>query len=270
MRSEINYSCWREEHQNVLKGFPGKNVKLLFSGGKDSSLALDFILRAGKEFGFDFETHAAAYPVHMYTDVEKDRIASYWNNRGADITWHDLEVTDEIKDAVNPCLVCLKLKRRLLKTNLSRTIEDWENLVLIVNYSLWDLASYCVEYMLMGISSIPDQEAGVQKNSRILETAQRFYPLLKMKEGYTVFQPLIKYNTNEILKVIRKRGIPTLSIPCEFRDFRPKRIFEKYYEKMRIRFDYEQVFQFARKSLNLPDISSYRSLSKEEYLLNIF
>lgn len=270
MRSEMSYSRWREEHQDILKGFPGKIVKLLFSGGNDSSLALDFILRAGKEFGFSFETHAAAYPVHMYTDVEKNRITSYWNNRGANIIWHDLGVADTMPDEEDPCLVCLKLKRRLLKKNLVKTIQDWKNLVLIINYSLWDLASYCVEYMLMGISSIPDEQADAQKNSRILETAQRFYPLLQIKEGYTVFQPLIRYNTNEILKVIRKKGIPTLSIPCQFRDFRPKRIFEKYYEKMGISFDYEQVVQFARKSLNLPDISFYRSLSKEEHFLNIF
>jgi len=269
MRSEISYSRWREEYQNVLKGFPGKIIKLLFSGGNDSSLALDFILRAGKEFGFNFETHAAAYPVHMYTDVEKNRITSYWNNRGADINWHDLEVTDNMTDEADPCLLCLKLKRRLLKNSLVKTIQDWKNLVLIINYSLWDLASYCVEYMLMGISSIPDKQANVQKNSRILETAQRFYPLIKMKEGYTMFQPLIKCNTDEILKLIRKEGIPTLSIPCQFRDFRPKRIFEKYYENMGIRFDYEKVFQFARKSLNLPDISFYHSMSKEEHFLNI-
>jgi tRNA(Ile)-lysidine synthase TilS/MesJ len=269
MRLETRYSCWREEHQNILKEFPGKKVKLLFSGGRDSSVALDFILRAGKEFKFDFETHAAAYPVHMYTEAEKDRITSYWNNRGANIIWHELEETDELKDAVNPCLVCLKLKRDLLKSKLTTTIQDWENLVVIVSYSLWDLASYCVEYMLMEISSTPDQDAGAQKRNRVLETAQRFYPLLKMKEGYRVFQPLIKYNTSEILEVIREQGIPTLSIPCKFSDFRPKRIFEKYYEKMGIRFDYEQVFQYARESLNLPDISSYLSLSKEEYLLNI-
>lgn len=270
MHSEISYSHWRAEHQDVLKGFRGKNIKLLFSGGNDSSLALDFILKAGKEFKFDFETHAAAYPVHMYTDVEKDRITSYWNNRGVDIIWHELGLTDEIEDAVNPCLLCLKVKRELLKTNLTRTIDDWKNLVLIVNYSLWDLASYCVEYMLMGFSASPDESTGLQKNSRVLETAQRFYPLLKIKEGYTVFQPLIKYNTNEIVNLISECGIPTLSISCKYSDFRPKRIFQKYYEKMGMRFDYEQVFQFARKSLNLPDISSYLSLSSAEHLLNIF
>ena len=270
MHSEVSYSRWRAEHKDVLRDFPGKNIKLLFSGGKDSSLGLDFVLRAGKEFGFDFETHAAAYPVHMYTEVEKDRITSYWNKRGADIIWHDLGMTDEIEDTVNPCLLCLKVKRRLLQTNLTRTIEDWENLVLIVNYSLWDLASYCVEYMLMGISSIPDRGNTDRKNNRILETAQRFYQLVKMREGYTVFQPLIKYNTNEIVNLINEHGIPTLSIPCKYTDFRPKRIFQKYYETMGMRFDYEQVFQYAKNSLNLPDISSYLSLSKEEYLLNIF
>jgi hypothetical protein len=103
-----------------------------------------------------------------------------------------------------------------------------------------------------------------------METAQRFYPLLKMKEGYTVFRPLIKYNSDDIQAVIKEAGIPTLSIPCKFREFRPKRILERYYQKMEIRFDYDKVFDFARRSLGLPDITTYTSIDRDEYLLNIF
>ena len=103
-----------------------------------------------------------------------------------------------------------------------------------------------------------------------METGQRFYPLLKMKEGYMVFRPLIKYNGNHIVKLIGQSGIPTLSGPCKFSDFRPKRLLEKYYGNMDMNFDYNRVFDFAKKTLNLPDISSYTSIRKEEYLRDIF
>ena len=109
-----------------------------------------------------------------------------------------------------------------------------------------------------------------EKSKRFMETAQRFYPIIKMKEGYTVFRPLIKFNGSDIQKALEKEKIPVLSIPCEFRDFRPKRIFENYYKKMGLRFDYDRVFHFAKQSLNLPDLSSYTSMAKEEYISNVF
>ena len=68
MSLEISYSHWRDEFISILESFSDKKVFLLFSGGKDSSLALDFLLRAKEEFGFGFEAHAGAFPVHRYTD----------------------------------------------------------------------------------------------------------------------------------------------------------------------------------------------------------
>jgi len=264
----ICYSHWRGEHKSILEAFSVKNVLMLFSGGKDSSLALDFILRAGKEFGFDFSAHAGAYPVHRYPDIEKKRIESYWNKRGVEIHWHDLGETDEyIKNEVNPCLRCQKLRKQMLKTVLTNTIDSWESLVLVTSYSLWDIVSYSIEHILNDLFS---NSVNAENNKRFLETAQRFYPLLKMKEGYTVFRPIIRYNSDDILKAIKEADIPTLSIPCEFKEFRPKRILERYYQKMEIRFDYDKVFNFARRSLSLPDISTYTSIDRDEYLSNVF
>jgi hypothetical protein len=91
-----------------------------------------------------------------------------------------------------------------------------------------------------------------------------------MKEGYTIFRPLVKRNADEIVETVAQEGLPILSIPCKYRDFRPKRILEAYYEKMGQRFDYDQVIDFARRSLSLPDISAYADLEKEEYLLRVF
>ena len=268
MNPAIEYHQWKEEYKSTLETFYNKNVLMLFSGGKDSSLAMDFILRAKKEFGFDFSAHAGAYPVHRYPDTEKKRIESYWNRRGIELQWHDLGKTDDyIKNEINPCLECQKLRKKMLKTILGDMVDDWESLVLVTGYSLWDIVSYSIEHILDDLFS---NFVNAENNKRFMETAQRFYPLLKMKEGYTIFRPLIKYNSDDIQKVIKQARIPTLSIPCKFKEFRPKIILERYYQKIGIHFDYDKVFNFARRSLGLPDITTYTSIDRDEYLLNIF
>lgn len=269
MSPAIDYNQWKEEHRSILEALCDKNVLMLFSGGKDSSLTMNFLLRAKREFRFDFKAHAGAYPVHRYPDKEKERIESYWNKRGIKIHWHDLGETDEyIKNEVNPCLRCQKLRKQMLKTVLTNTIDSWESLVLVTSYSLWDIVSYSIEHILNDLFS--NSVSAENNNKRFMETAQRFYPLLKMKEGYTVFRPIIRYNSDDILRVIKEADIPTLSIPCEFKEFRPKRVLERYYQKIGISFDYDKVFDFARRSLSLPDISTYTSIDRDEYLLNLF
>jgi len=174
---------------------------------------------------------------------------------------------DYTRNEINPCLKCQILRKKMLKTILGDIVDDWESLVLVTGYSLWDIVSYSIEHILNDL--FPDSiDPG--NNKRFMERAQRFYPLLKMKEGYTVFIPLINHNSNSIQKMITQAGIPTLSIPCKFKEFRPKRILERYYQKMGIYFDYDKVFNFARRSLGLPDSTTYTSIDRDEYLLNIF
>jgi len=254
-----------------LKTFPSKHVFLLFSGGDDSSVAMDFILKAGKEFGFDVEAHAGAFPLHRYSEADIDKISGYWAERGAHIVWHKLAETDEaLMAAENPCTYCQGLRKQMMKTLLPEMVSDWGRFVLIAGYSLWDLVSYSIEHILTHAFSDPeDGDRGV-RDHRFLETAQRFHPFITMKEGYSVFRPLIRYNGNEIVALITKAGIPTLSIPCKFTRFRPKRIFEDYYQEAGLRFDYERLMGFAKKHLQLPNMDTYASLKKEDYLRHFF
>lgn len=271
MCSELDYALWKEEHKSILESFDNKNIFLLFSAGKDSTVVLDLITTAKVDFGFDFSAYSATFPSHRYTEAEKMRIESYWNSRGVKIIWHDVGKDDDcLENSENPCLPCQELRKNLLNRILARTIEDWSSLVLIVCYSLWDIVSYSLEHLLTDTFSDPDKRISIEKNKRFKETSQRFYPLLTMKEGYQIFRPLIKYNNDDILKVIDKKNLPTLSIPCAYKDHRPKRILEKYYQKMGLRFDYNQLMLFAKKSLNLPAPSSFTAIEKEEYITHIF
>lgn len=271
MCSDLSYSHWKMEHKPILESFSDKNIIMLFSGGKDSSVALDLITLAKEEFGFDFTAHSATFPNHRYTETEKIRIESYWVKRGVKIIWHDTEEKDDsLENSKNPCFRCQELRKNLMNSILAGSIEDWNSLVLIVSYSLWDIVSYSVEHLLTDTFSNPDQKVSIEENKRFKETFQRFYPFLTMKEGYQIFRPLVKYNNDDILKVVAQKNLPILSIPCAFKDFRPKRILEKYYEKMGLRFDYNQLMRFAKKSLNLPNMSSFTAIGKEDYLTNIF
>ncbi|MBL7224558.1 MAG: hypothetical protein ISS59_00335 [Desulfobacteraceae bacterium] len=271
MTSDLSYWRWKKEHKSFLETLSTKHVFLLFSGGNDSSMTMDLILKAGEEFGFGFEAHAGAFPVHRYSDEQIDKISFYWSERGANLVWHKLAETDEhLINAENPCIHCQDLRKKMLKTLLPELVPDWKKLVLITSYSLWDLVSYSIEHILTDAFS--DTEEGERSviDKRYMETSQRFYPLLKMKEGYTVFRPLIKYNGDEIRQLLTETGIPTLSIPCEFSDYRPKRVLEGYYKKMGLSFEYDRLLGFTKGHLDLPDIAEYTSLKKEEYLRHLF
>ena len=271
MLEEINYSAWRDEYKSTLEHFNNKKLFVLFSGGKDSSLTMDFILQAGEEFGFGFEVHTGAFPKHRYTRPETKRIGDYWSKRGANIIWHTFSETDElIKNTENPCRLCQKIRKNLLKTIVTKEGYDLEKLVLVVTYSLWDIVGYSIEHILSDIYQHSNHGKENMRSRRFVETAQRFYPLLKMEEGYSVFRPLIRYNGSDIIHTLKKKSIPFLSIPCEFSDHRPKRILEKYYEKMGLRLDYERVMEFATRALDLPAISAYTSIGKDRYFQDIF
>jgi len=272
MDSEPGFDSWKEDNRSVLEDLSGSRNLLLFSGGKDSSLALHLMLKAGMEFGFDFEVHTAVFPVHRYIDEEIERLESYWVNRGIKIAWHDVGVTDDsIKNDPDPCIACRAIRKKMLKTGLTTDMAgEWDRFTIIASYSLWDIVSYSIEHVLNHIYSSDQGVPADDQKSRFFETAQRFYPLLKMDEGYSVFRPLIKLNDSDIRRMLEQEGVPTLAIPCKFSSLRPKRLLENYYKALGLRFDYDQLLDFAKKSLNLPDLSSYASINKAEYLQNIF
>jgi hypothetical protein len=267
----IDYSFWKQAHSPTLEGLKDKRVFLLFSGGKDSSVCMHLLLKAGREFGFSFEAHAGAFPLHRYTASEKERISAYWQVRGATILWHDVGQDDAcLEGDVNPCLSCQEIRRQKLNAVLMRTVEEWSNLVLVVSYTLWDVVSYAAEYLLAGVFSKGDGRVSQDLQKRFVETSQRFYPFLRMKEGYSVFRPLIHCNGCDVLKTVEEERIPILGIPCTFKDARPKRILERYYDKMGLRFDYDEVFNFAKQTMGLADTSAYTDMDKERYLTEVF
>lgn len=275
MNNTLNYETIVHDNKEYLKEFRDKRVILSYAGGKDASVILHFFLQAKEEFGFEFETHAIMYPKHVYTKDELHRLDSYWKARGVNITWHSMiedESAFEIarQNRTNPCEVCHSVKRKYSLQYLERTVTDWNSLAIIIGWSLWDIVGYTLEYLFGSVYA--DREALYQGKSikdRFFRTSQRFYPMLKMKEGYTLYKPLLKYNDQDIKRVIYDNEIPILTTDCKYKDFRPKRLFAESYIKMDLYFNYDKVMKFAQEALTLEKPSSYTDMDKKDFITSV-
>jgi tRNA(Ile)-lysidine synthase TilS/MesJ len=276
MTNKLDYKTFVNDNKELLKEFRDKRVIVSYAGGKDASAILHFLIPAKKDFGFEFETHAIMFPTHVYKTDEVHRLDSYWKARGVRIKWHQISVDESPfetakQNGSNPCEFCHLVKRKFSLQHLDLIVTDWNSLAIIVGWSLWDIVGYSLEYLFGSVYA--DKEALYQGKSikeRFYRTSQRFYPKLKMKEGYTLYKPLLRYNDQDIIKVIRDNEIPILTTDCKYKDFRPKRLFAECYKKMDLYFNYDKVMQFAQESLILEKPSSYTEIDKEEFITSIF
>lgn len=276
MNNHLDYETFVRDNREYLEGFKDKRVIVTYGGGKDASVILHYFLQAQKEFGFSFETHAMIYPKHVYTAVEQDKLDNYWKDRGVPIIWHTIDEDESafeaaMKNGTNPCEACHAIKRKHSLKYLERTVTDWNKLAIVIGWSLWDIVGYTLEYIFGSVYT--DREALYQGQSikeRFFRTAQRFYPMLKMKEGYTMYKPLLRYNDQDIKRVVAESGIPLLTTDCKYKDFRPKRQFAEIYIKMDLYFSYDKVMDFAQKALSLENPSAYVVMDKKDFIAAIF
>jgi tRNA(Ile)-lysidine synthase TilS/MesJ len=216
------------------------------------------------------------FPTHVYKTDEVKKLDSYWKGRDTNITWHPMTESElgfnaTMQNGANPCEFCHSTKRKYSLLYLDQTVTDWNSLAIIVGWSLWDIVGYSLEYLFGSVYS--DRESLYQGKSikeRFFRTSQRFYPMLKMKEGYTLYKPLLRYNDQDILSVIRENEIPILTTDCKYKDYRPKRLFAECYKKMDLRFNYNKVMKFAQDALILEKPSSFTNINKEDFIKSIF
>jgi tRNA(Ile)-lysidine synthase TilS/MesJ len=277
MTPNLSYSNWESENQTYLERLTEKEVILTYSGGKDSSVILHYMLIASQKYGFKFEPHAAVYPHHVLTDAERQELDAYWQSRDTQIIWHDAaegdeKLADALEKNMSPCLICNQMKKKIIMAHFSRIQPVWEKLVMIVSYSLWDLVSATIEHILGAIyadAALSQSLRGKDPKERFMETSQRFYPWLTLKNGLTIFKPLVKFNDQDINRVIHRNQIPLSTPTCNYKDYRPKRILANYYQKMGLHFSFEQVHQFALTNLKVPDEQFYAQFSSSDYFKKI-
>jgi len=277
--ASLNYDTWKNDNRSILETLPQKDIIMSFTGGKDCSIILEFLLQASNEFSFNFQTHAFLFPVHVFTTEEISKLDKYWNTKGVKINWHKLEHTDDEfelakNNGLNPCIVCHQRKREYFLEFLNRNFKKLDSIVIIVSFTLWDLVSYSLEQLLFfnlsfnTIDTSPTLDGKIIKD-RFVQTSQRFYPFLIMKEGYSIYKPLLKYNDPEITSIVQEKKIPLSSVECKYKSYRPKRLFSDCYKQMNLLFDYDKVLSFAKESLHLHDIAYYNNFTKDEFISDI-
>lgn len=277
MGCTLSYQEWKELHRETLEDFPGKTVMVFFSGGKDSSVALHLIQKASGDFGFSFEAHAGMYPRHVFVPEELERLDDFWRSRGVTVQWHQIDEPDErlataLAEGVSPCLICNTVKKVELMGFFKKRNLEMNRLVIVMSYSLWDLVSGSIEYVLGSLYASSGFSPSIRHKTseeRFVETFQRFYPLLRLKDGFQVFKPMIRYNDQEILNSLSEEKIPVLTTKCTYREYRPKRYFSSYYEKMNLHFDYGKILRFAQTALQLPEEKFFSELGEERYLKKV-
>lgn len=273
----LDYPEWRDRNREALAALPGRTVMMFFSGGRDSSAVLHLLQPAAEEFGFGFEVHGGLFPRQVYTSQVTEELDRYWKGRGIDIHWHAVAESDAalraaLEAGTSPCLVCNTSKKQTLMQYIRAQRIDLDRLVVVLSYSLYDLVSASIEHILGSLLAERGATPALRykpAEERFTETGQRFYPLLRMPTGFTVFKPLIFYNDQEIAGLLAAERIPVLPNSCEFKPFRPKRHFAQYYERMGLRFDYEAVFAFAKRALDLPAASAFTAMDPEHYLKKV-
>lgn len=281
MPQVLNYQRWLNDNREYLTQISGKKLFVLFSGGKDCSLILDYLLDAQKEFNFSIDVHAGRYPNHVFTDDEIKKLDAYWKERQVNIHWHkiadnDDEFTVAISKGINPCTVCHTQKREYMANLIFSKYDNLDDLVIVVSFTLWDIVSYSLENILFNVyNDDPHKNTEFFGNSntiqdRYLQTSQRFYPYIHFKNAFSVYRPIIRYNEQEILEAAKEKDIPLSTGTCLYKSARPKRIFSECYEKMDLSFDYERVVSFGKNALELHDISDYNNVDTKRYLASIF
>jgi tRNA(Ile)-lysidine synthase TilS/MesJ len=274
MDTALSYLHWQEAHHQTLKTFSQKKIVISFSGGKDSSLLLDFFLQAQKEYGFDLHAHGVAFPRHVFSAQEQNRLSLYWQGRGIDIVWHGASDEQEagldqlVAKEESPCVLCGQTKKASLFAHFKAEQTDWNNLVIVIGYTLWDLASATIEHTLrvgFGGGGAGNFQ-GKSPEDRFLEISQRFYPLLKLDNGLMIFKPLIQYNDSDIAAAAEKINIPMALEPCRFKFYRPKRLLADYYNLFGLNFNYNDVFKFAKTAFNLPEKQFFQKLELKSYV----
>jgi tRNA(Ile)-lysidine synthase TilS/MesJ len=265
------YYRWKKEQEPILTTLRGKEVWVLFSGGKDSSIVLYFLHAASDEFGFSLQVHTGTFPKHRYTPREMDRIDSFWKERGVAIQWHDVQESDDsLQEAGHPCIACQRVRKRGLYEETRSRCVNLNKLVIVTAYTLSDLVSYSLEYLMEVAYTHPNGKDVQRSQKRFIETGHRFYPIVTMKSGIMIYRPALRYNKQEVLRIIEEASIPILSVPCRYAQFRPKRMLETYYDSMQLHFDYDRVVTFAEECLGLLSVSEYASMSEEHFLSRLF
>ncbi len=271
MKETDVFKKWLEKNNPELEKCRGKILAVTFSAGKDSSVCQYFLNEVKEEYNFELKAFLCAFPHHRYTDDINTRLQKYWKEKGIDLTVQLPDEPDEImSESANPCRPCQNVRKKSLPGIFSYIERPVSEVVIVSGHSLWDIASYALNRHIAEQLADAPENSETLSEKRLLEISQRFYPFFTMPEGYSVYRPLLHLNQPEIHRFCIENTIPVIETECRYSGWRPKNNLSEFFEKFGYSFNYEKVFNFARRNLNIIPLEQITEIESGEYLGNHF
>ena len=265
------FQKWETHNRDYLNACQKKRLIVTFSGGKDSSACLFLLHKAKDRYNYDLEAHLYAYPRHIYEESFKEDLLSFWGKQGVRLFFHPSEEDDSLLEhQENPCIPCRGIRKKALFRLWSSAEKSVSDLVIVTGHSLWDLAGYVLEIFIARELADHSHHENPDSAEKFIEISQRFYPFIPMREGYTVFRPMLCLNQKEIEHILETEALPAMATPCIYSRFRPKKVLGNYFQTFDCRFSYKKIIEFAQKRIGISDTSKIKYLSQKEYLFRYF
>lgn len=267
MKESDVFNLWHEKNKLELEKCSEKIVAVTFSAGKDSSVCMSFLNEVKSEYNFELRAFMCAYPHHRYTDEVNRKLSDYWTEKGVELTVQIPDEQDDIMEGQeNPCRPCQDVRKKSLPGIFSYINKPISDVVIVSGHSLWDIAAYALNRQLAEQLAVVNENSETASEKRLLEISQRFYPFFVMPEGYSVYRPLLHLNQPDIHRFCAENSIPVIETECRYSTWRPKNNLSAFFERFGYSFNYDKVFNFAKKYLNIIPLTDITNIESGEYL----
>lgn len=175
----------------------GDRVAVGFSGGKDSTVVINALVRIKKISGLDFDI----IPIHIHPaqDISRtDKIQQFCDNLGLELQIIETTLGDLLfgeNKIKNPCFLCGRIRRGILYT----TMKEQNINKLVLGHHKDDI----IETFLMN--------SFYQGNQHMMKPSY-----LAEDYGVQVIRPLAYVEESDIIRYVKKLNIPILKSICPY------------------------------------------------------
>ncbi|BDU51620.1 tRNA lysidine(34) synthetase [Haliovirga abyssi] len=177
---------------------PGDKIVVGISGGKDSLVMLNTLIRVKLIAGFDFEIIPIFISKTEKISLEVEKIKKYISEIGLKLIVKSTtidKIVFEDKKVKNPCFLCSRIRRGVLYTMMKELGAN----KLALGHHLDDI----IETFFMNMF--------YQGNMNQMK------PIYRSEQyGYEIIRPLSFVEEDTIIKYARKAKLPIINIDCKF------------------------------------------------------
>lgn len=230
----MQYNFFEKFVENVETGDlipPGSNVLMWYSGGKDSNVLLDLLVKYKQRHDFKLSVYLVTVPFMVYRsgdEKQKDAMKNnldFWRHKGIFINLiiprlpnGDLYTDDSNLDLWDTkCYSCEKIKT----ASLSRIVkEQKKDFIIATPHSVYDILGYVMELVHLS-GGLPHGWEDIDKHSeeyeRLMILARRCYPKVSIKGNPKIsyIRPLIDAPSKLFIEYNNKEGIPIIPENCK-------------------------------------------------------